>query len=90
MLYPKGFAYIWDLNRIESQFKNIRPSFSLPHFDEVTVVEVDPKLSTIFTSSDDQRINRWSLYSTKQVKDYEPKPLFAQPFEEPDRENFKR
>lgn len=61
-----GSAPVWsipDSRRIDPSYNmDVKPRVILPHDEEVTVVDVDHQSMSIFSLSDDVRINKWSLY----------------------------
>lgn len=79
-----GSAYIWPMDRnsfrSSNSVKNVWPSHVLCHFDEVTAVDGSDTTMDLFTCSDDQRLNKWSLLNLKIPKETDSRPIMAMPF----------
>lgn len=70
-----NYAYIWPINRLQKG-KVVVPTCVLPHSKyEVTAVECDPMLMTVYTCCDDQIISKWSIYNN-----FEKASRKAEPF----------
>ncbi|KAI1285845.1 Denticleless -like protein [Halotydeus destructor] len=70
-------ACIWPL--AETSTNVVYPSYTLPHYDEVSAVVTDPINYSIYTTCDDQRLTKWALYphcrSNYRAEKYECKYL---------------